>query len=61
MGEKVSPYSSLSVVHIFSFMGKKFQDFHFYGKKCSKVKNMGKLSLFLNLPNGGSEASDGLG
>ena len=36
VGEKVSLYVSLSVVQIVTFMGKIFQDLHFFGKKLSK-------------------------
>ena len=34
--EKVSLYFSLSVVQIFTFFGKNFQDYHFFGKNCEK-------------------------
>ena len=52
VGEKeVSPYFSLSVLQIFTLLGKEFEDFHFFGNRLSKFafsrKFFIKFVLFL--------------
>ena len=49
VGEKVSLNISLSVIHIFTFMGNFFQDLHFFGKNWQELAFLKEKSALFGL------------